>query len=246
METGTVYIYDGNIQGFLTALGEALDAGAPVAGICRAGEGQPALFAQTRRVFTHRPRAEQLWRKLEKKSASLTRIIYFSYLSENPDIEIYIYRYLHLLFNINESLAPQLTQMRQRLESVARRVEGEKRELERTLSFTDSLDGISCALACPAYNILPLLTRHFKSRFGGQAWLVYDLRRNFGIFWHGGQMELVGLRKEALGSFATPATWDKAGIPDVFQNCRLQALLLPKVLHKPRGAREPEPIRSAV
>lgn len=246
METGTVYIYDGNIQGFLTVLGEALATGGPVAGICRAAEGQPALFAQTRRVFTHRPRAEQLWRKLEKKSASLQRIIYFSFLSEKTDIEIYIYNYLNILFNFDESLAPQLAQMRQRLESLARRVEGEKRELERTLSFTDSLDGISCALACPAHNILPLLTRHFKSRFGGQAWLVYDLRRNYGIFWHGGQMELVGLQQETLRSFATPAAWDKAGIPDVFRNCRLQALLLPKVLHKPRTAKEPEPIRSAV
>ena len=91
METGTVYLYDGNFQGFLTAVSEALASGQAVQDICRAAERQPALFAQTRHILTRRRKAELLWRKLEKKSPSKPRLVYFSFLSEKSGIEVLIF-----------------------------------------------------------------------------------------------------------------------------------------------------------
>lgn len=242
METGTYYMYDGSFQGFLTAVGQALEGETPIAGISRAGADQPPLFANVRRVLTHRPRAERLWQKLEKRSPSLARVVYFSYLSEATGMELLIYNYLHVLFTINESEESHLTEWRQRLESAARRVETEKRELERNLSFTPSADGIPCACASPATNVLPLLTRYYKSHFAGQAWMLYDTRRKYGVLWNGGQLELIGLRPQATATLSTQEH------PGLFRSQRLQSLLLPKVFENslPGNSGTSQPIRNAV
>ena len=248
MENGTVYIYDGNFQGFLTAAGEALDSGLPVQDICRATQGQSALFAQMRHVLSHRQKAELLWRKLEKKSPSLPRLVYFSFLSERSGIELFIYKYLSLLFNAIEADAPELSVWRQRLESVARRVELEKRELECDLPFRATRDGILCAWVNPLHNTLPLLTRHCKNRFAGQSWMIYDARRSYGIYCHGGTLELVGCRADALGPFTAAPDRERVGNPEIFEIHTLRSLLLPKVVQQPQAAvhREPQRMRSAV
>lgn len=242
METGTFYIHDGSFQGFLTAVGQALEAETRIAGMSRAGADQPPLFASVKRVLTHRPRAERLWQKMEKRNPSLARVVYFSFLSEVTDIELLIYNYLHALFNTDSSEESRLSEWRQRLESAARRVETEKRELERNLTFTPSADGIPCACASPATNVLPLLTRYYKSHFAGQAWMLYDTRRKYGVFWHGGQLELIGLRPQATAPMSTQ------GHPGLFKSERLQSLLLPKVFENSLSGNSgaPQQIRNAV
>jgi len=248
METGTIYLYDGNFQGFLTAVAEALESELPVKDICRAAEGQPALFAQLRHVLTHRKKAELLWRRLEKKSPSLPRVVYFSFLSEKSGVELFIFQYLRSLFASGYAGDSQLPEWRQRLEGVARRVELEKRELERDIPFRASRDGILCAWVSPVYNSLPLLTRHFKTRYAGQSWMIYDARRNYGIHCHEGQLELVGCRPESLGAYAAMPGRERVGDPEVFAEHPLQSLLLPKVVYQPQAVvnREPHPMRSAV
>ncbi len=215
-------MYDGSFQGFLTAVAEAFETGARVEGLSRARADQPPLFANLRRVLTNRHRAERLWQKLEKRSPSLSRLVYFSYLSEMPDVELLIYKYLYALFNINSPEESSLAEWRQRLENIARRVESEKRELERNLSFVASAEGIPCACASPTTNVLPLLSRHLKSRFAGQAWMIYDSKRNYGVYWHGGQLELTAIRPQAAKG--------NTGDPAFFKSSTLQSLLLPKVL----------------
>jgi len=37
------------------------------------------------------------------------------------------------------------------------------------------------ALIAPRYDILPLIRRHFESRFADQKWIIYDTSRNYGL-----------------------------------------------------------------
>ena len=248
MDTGIVYLYDGNFQGFLTAVAEALESGLPVQDLCRSAQGQPALFAQVRHVLSNRKKAELLWRRLEKKSPSLPRLVYFSFLSEKSGIELFLFKYLSFLFTPGDADTSHLPEWRQRLEGIARRVELEKRELERDIPFRACREGVLCAWVSPAHNTLPLLTRHFKNRYAGQAWMIFDAHRNYGIHCHEGHLELVGCRSEILGSFAGVPGRERLGNPDIFGDHSLRSLLLPKVVQQPQAAahREPQPMRSAV
>ncbi len=248
METTNFYMYDGSFQGFLTAAGEALEMATPVEGIGKASTEQPPLFVKTRRVLTHRHRAERLWQKLERRSPALSRLIYFSFMSEVSGVELLLYNYINALFNINNVEEDVLSEWRQRLEGLARKVESEKRELERSLLFTPSAEGIPCAFASPSANVLPLLTRYFKSRFAGQAWMIYDSKRNYGIYWRCGQLELIGLRPQALPAQSAQATRVRSGHEPNFKMGSLRSLLLPKVLEGSlSGASNTTlPVRSAV
>jgi probable DNA metabolism protein len=35
----------------------------------------------------------------------------------------------------------------------------------------------------PDFNVLPLLIRHFKNRYADQKWIIYDLRRKYGLYY---------------------------------------------------------------
>ncbi len=35
----------------------------------------------------------------------------------------------------------------------------------------------------PDFNVLPLIQKHFKDRYADQKWMIFDLKRNFGIIY---------------------------------------------------------------
>ena len=35
----------------------------------------------------------------------------------------------------------------------------------------------------PDFNVLPLIVSHFKNRYRDQKWMIYDLKRQYGIFY---------------------------------------------------------------
>lgn len=37
------------------------------------------------------------------------------------------------------------------------------------------------AVIAPRYDVLPLIRRHFESRFADQKWIIYDTSRNYGL-----------------------------------------------------------------
>ena len=49
--------------------------------------------------------------------------------------------------------------------------------------FKKCQDGLFLSLVQPDFNVLPLIERHFRNRYQDQRWLIYDERRNFGIYY---------------------------------------------------------------
>ena len=35
----------------------------------------------------------------------------------------------------------------------------------------------------PDFNVLPLIRKHFKERYADQKWMIFDLKRHYGIFY---------------------------------------------------------------
>jgi probable DNA metabolism protein len=49
--------------------------------------------------------------------------------------------------------------------------------------FEKMQDGVFFAKIDPDFNVLPLIRKHFKDRYQDQKWMIYDLRRNYGILY---------------------------------------------------------------
>jgi probable DNA metabolism protein len=63
----------------------------------------------------------------------------------------------------------------------SKKVFREKHRFEAFIRFQLLNDGLYFAPVEPDFNILPLIIPHFEARFKDQKWLIYDLKRKYGI-----------------------------------------------------------------
>lgn len=63
----------------------------------------------------------------------------------------------------------------------ARRVWREKHRMEAFVRFQELGDGMYYAVIEPDFDVLPLIAKHFRSRYADQRWLIYDARRKKGL-----------------------------------------------------------------
>ncbi|MBC2840489.1 DUF4130 domain-containing protein [Robiginitalea sp. SC105] len=192
METGTFLIYDGTFEGFLTCAAQILEHDLQISGLSADPGTQNGLFTPTRNIPADRRIAEQLWESLGRKSSGLQRIIYFSFMVEKTQKERVIISYLKQLFNSEEGGDPEkLRELRNQLVAWTARVEWEKRAAESNLRFYPTASDIPCGFIAPEHDILPLLTRHFRLRFGVAPWILFDSRRQYGLRSVDGQVSII-------------------------------------------------------
>ncbi|NAS13132.1 TIGR03915 family putative DNA repair protein [Poritiphilus flavus] len=194
MNTAKILIYDGSFNGFLTAVFTAFQERLTLSDIRRKARGQNDLFSETHTIFTQMDKAKRVWKGMERKNHSALRNSYFAFLSETKNVEMLVYNYICKMFgrrNAVDEYHPDM--VTQKIGQLARMVEREKQYLEASIDFQLSGDGIYFAAVRPDFNVLPLISKHFRSRFGDQPWMIYDLKRNYGLFQDGGESKIVSL-----------------------------------------------------
>ena len=45
----------------------------------------------------------------------------------------------------------------------------------------------------PDFNVLPLISKHFQRRFADQKWIIYDLKRKYGLFYDLEKVDIIEL-----------------------------------------------------
>ena len=53
--------------------------------------------------------------------------------------------------------------------------------MEAFVRFEELTDGLYLARIEPQYDVLPLITRHFRSRYPQQQWAIFDMQHHYGI-----------------------------------------------------------------
>jgi probable DNA metabolism protein len=178
-----IYTYDGTFEGFLTSIFECYNRkDFPVEIVSRNGE-QKHLFAQKVDIQTDETKAERVWKGIQSRlSDNNKQLVFYAFLSEEQGIEMKIYRFLRRLFsgylNIETDFGDAdvlyLTQ-------TSRKVKQEAMRMMQFVRFQHTKDGLWFCGIEPRYDVLPLAAGHFQKRFADQRWLLYDLKRNYGI-----------------------------------------------------------------
>ncbi len=70
--------------------------------------------------------------------------------------------------------------------------------MEAFVRFKKAKDGLFLSLVRPDFNVLPIIYRHFQERYQDQSWLIYDERRNYGIYYDLKQMRQVEMNAEII------------------------------------------------
>ncbi len=179
------YIYDNTFEGLLTCIFEIYSRKEEPLTILPQTRGQQSLFVAGIYIETAREKAERVWKGMQKKLSSRNKqLLYYAYLSENTDIEMKIYRFARRLFNGYKNLETDYGDAD--VLPLIQLAEKVKKEATRTLQFIrfqQTKDDIYFCGISPKYDVIPLLIKHYRERFADQQWMIYDLQRNYGIFY---------------------------------------------------------------
>ena len=172
-------IYDGSFEGLLTAIFIVYEEQLDNAEILEERFYEPDFFAEAHQVYTDDTKAARVWEGLRKFS-QFSASVYRSFLTEFPDKEIYILdavRYVLKTKNDKDFGQPSVLKLAQLTKQVGR----EKHRMEAFVRFKRTKDDLYVALIEPDFNVLPLISSHFKKRYADQEWLIYDVKRHYGI-----------------------------------------------------------------
>ncbi len=190
--------YDGTFEGFLTVVFECYNQKLEPGVILGEGRGQGVLFSESMFVETNLEKGNRVWNGIQKRlPQELNQLPYKLFLSELDDIEMKLFQFLQKLFDSemdieNDFGDPNTLYLRK----LGRKVNFEAMRMLQFVRFQKTRDNIYFATIQPQYDVIPLIINHFKSRFADQYWLIYDLKRDYGIYYDLDKVEEITLNKK--------------------------------------------------
>ena len=193
--TEQLYTYDNSFFGFLTVIHTIFKDDSTVQDIRSTSHLQNGLFTEIRHVDTNTSKAKQVWYAIQKKNYHAAKTIYFAFLSESHGMEMLLYKYIRQLFSKSKIPSTYLgNEDLLKIEQMSGMVGREKRRLESNIELKQVFSYLRLAYIEPDFNVLPLLSKHFRSVHRDQSWLVIDRKRSYGIYSDGGELEMVSLK----------------------------------------------------
>lgn len=185
MKNGSSLIYDGTIEGFFTCVFTAYEKKLNVTSISPDTSAQAEIFCAPEVIITDTEKASRVKRSLHKWiPAKGRREMYFAFLSEEQGMEMLLYRYIqNAVGNNNFSPEDYGESVILKVSQTAKMVSREKHRMEAFVRFMLTKDEIYFAHIAPDFNVLPLILPHFETRYADQKWIIYDLKRKYGLFY---------------------------------------------------------------
>ena len=182
----TTLIYDGSFEGLLTAVFEIYERKLGMVKLQKGEWHNTALFADVLQVLTDEPRAARVLKGLRGRLSAIgIHRLYSAHLAEMEGEENMILGYIRYVFdtsfNIEEDYGNKYVM---RVSEIVQKVRREKHRMEAFVRFQKLKDDTFYAAVEPDFNVLPLLIKHFKSRYADQKWIIYDIRRKYGLYYN--------------------------------------------------------------
>ena len=205
--------YDGTLEGFLTCVFTAYEEKLEVQEISPEGEAAGMIFTGVEEIITDVVKSGRVWKALKKKSSEATlKQIKWAFLSEKKGIENTLFSMIQYIFSETNPVDgdyshPAVLEVAQ----TARKVSREKHRMEAFVRFRLTKDHIYFAAIEPDFNVLPLIIDHFMNRYADQHWIIYDLKRKFGIHYDLSGVKFISLDLDpSIGiSGGSPAFFDE-------------------------------------
>jgi probable DNA metabolism protein len=194
MNASKILIYDGSFNGFLTAVFIGFEQRLPHAAIQRQDQVQNGLFAETETIYTNIEKAKRVWNGIRNKSNTGIKQVYFAYLSEHKGIESQLYHYIQKLMGTQGNKSPDFSDdCVLKIYQLAHKVGREKHRMEAFVRFQLTKDEVYFANIEPDFDILPLISKHFRNRYADQQWIIYDVKRKYGLYYNLNGVEIISL-----------------------------------------------------
>lgn len=182
-----VFRYDRTFDGLLTALFDAYRRKTFPDVLQHEDEPLPLFYDEAFTVITDEAKAARVWNGLQRKlSASALGCLTQCWLSELPEAELLLFRYMRKAIDAPRSVETNFADPDVlRLTQLWKKINADRERILQFVRFQKAADGTFFAAFEPTYNSLPLTVAHFKDRFADQRWLIYDMKRRYGFYYDG-------------------------------------------------------------
>lgn len=183
----TTLLYDGSFDGLFTAIFEVFEYRYRDVEIAsRESFHQENIFAEIHETITQTEKSDRVLNKLEQNigKQGIHQLLKV-FLSEDPNRETLILSAVqqsikHPGENILQNFADSHIL---KISKIGKSVDRERHRMTAFVRFEKMQDDVFFAKIDPDFNVLPLIRKHFKDRYQDQKWMIYDLRRNYGILY---------------------------------------------------------------
>ena len=179
-------LYNGSFEGLLCAIFDVYEYKFNEVSICTVEKFNGNIFEKVHRVNDDPQHSERVWKGLEKKlMPDALKALYRSFLSELDGIENTLLQYVQYLFSRSESIEKDFSHPAViAITQIAKKVWREKHRMEAFVRFQKTADNLFYAIIEPDYNVLPLIAKHFATRYADQQWMIYDAKRKSGLYYN--------------------------------------------------------------
>jgi len=181
------YVFDGTYNGFLCCVFEYFEC--KDKDVCVRIEGDVAaradMFNQSKTIITDVVRAKRVQMGLQKRLGNFAAIDFFKvFLSEDRKAFSSSFSIICQIFSGQKDILQNygdhdVLYFTQTLKKVNR----ERHRMKAFVRFSKSSDGLFFAIIEPDFNVLPLIVGFFKKRYADQKWLIYDVKRQYGLLY---------------------------------------------------------------
>lgn len=182
----TTYIFDGTFEGILTALFEFYDRKEKAAQLVWNRYYQPVMLQETLEIINDEAKAKRVWAGLRKKlSPQWQQMFYKTHLSEDPQAFNDMFNFARYIFDSapgaeNNFGNPHVMAVHK----WERKVSRERHRMKAFIRFQQTADGMYYCPIEPDFNVLPLIASFFKNRYADQQWIIYDVKRKYGLYYN--------------------------------------------------------------
>lgn len=180
------YIFDRTFEGLLTAVFEFYDRKGKIVKLMSHDTYQPGLLDdEVTFIISDKQKAARVWKGLQKKISTNWQNTFFkAFLSENESVWNDLFEFSRYVFDNPKGVENDFgNKYVLEISQTAKKVNREKHRMKAFIRFQKTADGIYYAAVEPDFNVLPLIVSFFKNRYADQKWVIYDIRRKYGLFY---------------------------------------------------------------
>ncbi|TWR31476.1 DNA metabolism protein [Mucilaginibacter pallidiroseus] len=191
----TTLLYDGTFEGLLTAVFEIYEHKLGKVNLLRKEHYTETMFDAVMDVVSDEARATRVLGGLKKKLSGMgVQRLYAAHLSGMDREENNYIGFIRYVFDSSENVEEDYgNRYVMRVSEIVRMVRREKHRMEAFIRFQKLQDGTYYSVIEPDFNVLPLLMKHFRNRYADQKWIIYDIRRKYGMYYNLHDVEYINI-----------------------------------------------------
>lgn len=200
------YLFDGSYAGFLCCVFESFERKEQNVNPLMPQQFSGDFFIDKRDIYTDSAKAKRVQDGLQRKiGVEKTKDFYRVFLSEDEKAWNASFKIITAIFKTGIAILENFGDVdvlyfAQTLKKVSR----ERHRMKAFVRFQKSSDGMYFALIEPDFNVLPLVADFFRKRYADQLWLIYDVKRKYGLLYDKVAVSEVALSPEQKQSLAAP------------------------------------------